>query len=134
MTAAVLFGVEDGLTFLLHCSKWEKTMPEEWCDKAFVKKRLQLNEEELGKVVFERMLTPYWKRPDGVYMPLSCEISPAEEGCDYHRWMNTCFPDDDHKRALTEREILKELNNPYIWFRQRDLDRAERLLGFLKEE
>jgi hypothetical protein len=104
----------------------KKEMSDEWRDKIFVKKRWNVTEEELAEIVSKQILIPYWKRPDGVYMPLSYEISPSEEGCAYHRWMNVWYPCDANKtRTITEFEIRNELNSHYIWFKQSDIDSAE---------
>jgi len=101
-------------------------MREAWRDTVFVKKRWNLQEEELVEIVFERILIPYWKRPDGFYLPLSYEISFAEEGCAYHRWMNMWYPcNENNRRTITEAEIRKELDAHYIWFKQHDIDDAE---------
>jgi len=103
-----------------------KAMDQEWRDKLFVKARWALQEEELVQIVLKRILIPYWKRPDGVYMPLSYEISPREEGCAYHRWMNTWYPcDGNETRAVTEADIRRELESNDIWFKQHDIDDAE---------
>ncbi len=99
-------------------------MPEQWRDKAFVKKRWNIGEDELVKLVLDRILIPYWKRPDGVYMPLAYEISPAEEGCAYHRWMNAWYPCNP-TRSINEAEVRNELNSPDLWFRQLDIEQAE---------
>jgi hypothetical protein len=105
----------------------EKAMPDnEWRDKVFVKKRWNLDDDELVDVVFKKILIPYWKRPDGVYMPLSYEISSSEEGCAYHRWMNVWYQCNENKtRAISVVEIGKELDSDYIWFKQNDIDNAE---------
>ncbi|SEL93039.1 hypothetical protein SAMN04489760_10125 [Syntrophus gentianae] len=101
-------------------------MDEEWRDKAFVKNRWNLQEEDLVGIVFKRILIPCWKRPDGVYVPLSYEIPSPEEGCAYHRWMNAWYPcNENNTRDITEADIRKELDSHYIWFRQCDLEEAE---------
>ena len=100
-------------------------MEEEWRDKAFVKTRWSLRDEDLVGIIFKRILIPYWKRPDGVYMPLSYEISSSEEECAYHRWMNIWCQSDDNKRAITEAEISNELKTDYIWFKQHDIEKTE---------
>lgn len=99
-------------------------MSVQWRDKAFVKKRWNVDEDELVGIVLARILIPYWKRPDGVYMPLAYEISPAEEGCAYHRWMNVWYPCNP-ARSITEAEVRNELNAPDLWFRLLDIERAE---------
>jgi len=101
-------------------------MHEEWRDKVFVKRRWNVHEEELVEIVSKRILIPYWKGPDGVYMPLSYEVSSSEEECAYHRWMNMWYPcNESQTRAITEVEIRNELNTNYIWFKQHDIDNAE---------
>jgi hypothetical protein len=99
-------------------------MESEWRDKDFLKNRWNLREEELVELVFRRIVAPYWKRPDGVYMPLSHEISSQEEGCAYHRWMNAWHACHD-VRTITETDIMRELDTLYIWFRWRDIHEAE---------
>ena len=102
----------------------EKGMESEWRDKDFLKNRWNLREEELVELVFRRIVTPCWKRPDGVYMPLSHEISSQEEGCAYHRWMNVWHSCHD-VRAITETDIRRELDTLYTWFRWSDIHEAE---------